>query len=103
MRGFLESDPDREEDLKSIDDMEDSDFVNFFKSELERHNFPVQFIVSKSGIIRFKEQYNTFNSLGLGTMDKTELAIQAEYDPKNLPNSYGYNIYQINGKYYVSK
>lgn len=103
MRGFLESDPDREEDLKSIDDMEDSDFVNFFKVELERHNFPVQFIVSKSGIIRFKEQYNTFNSLGLGTMDQTELAIQAEYDPKNLPNSYGYNIYQINGKYYVSK
>ena len=83
-----------------IDSLSDDEVKELVEKEFDKRGHPIKLLKSRAGLLSFKDPYTTFNTLGLSNYDGTELAVVAE---KLNFDTYGYNIYQIKGNYYVSK
>ena len=83
-----------------IDSLSDDEVKELVEKEFDKRGHPIKLLKSRAGLLSFKDPYTTFDTLGLSNYDETELAVVAE---KPDFDTYGYNIYQIKGNYYVSK
>lgn len=88
-------------EIEMDEDLEPNQIKTIFEQEMEKRGHPIKINnLRANSVISFKNPYQTFETIGFGAYNVTELAMQQEVT--EFP-TYGYKIFQIRGNYYVTK